>query len=132
MVLRVVIDKPDPGRVETPEESVGITDCQRVSQDLSALLDVEDEFGENDLGETYTLEVSSPGLERSLRDLDDYARFAGRMAKIVVREPVDGQVHFEGRVTGIEDGAVVLAVGRTKVVRLPYDRIARGRLAVEF
>ena len=133
LVLRIFIDRPtrrdETGRpiVERPEDSIGIEECQRVSQDVSAILDVEDA-----LDAAYTLEVSSPGLERSLRDLDDYARFAGRMAKIVVREPVDGQVHFEGRVTGIEDGAVVLAVGRTKVVRLPFDRIARGRLAVEF
>ena len=133
LVLRIFIDRPtrrdEAGRpiVERPEDSIGIEECQRVSQDVSAIFDVEDA-----LDAAYTLEVSSPGLERSLRDLDDYARFAGRMAKIVVREPVDGQVHFEGRVTGIEDGAVVLAVGRTKVVRLPYDRIARGRLAVEF
>ena len=94
---------------------------------MSAILDVEDA-----LDAAHTLEVSSPGLERSLRGLDDYARFAGRLAKIVVRDAIDGQVHFEGRVAGIEDGAVVLTVGRTKVVRLPYDRIARGRLAVEF
>ena len=133
LVLRIFIDRPTrrdaAGRpiVERPEDSIGIEECQRVSQDVSAILDVEDA-----LDAAYTLEVSSPGLERSLRDLDDYARFAGRMAKIVVREPVDGQVHFEGRVTGIEDGAVVLAVGRTKMVRLPFDRIARGRLAVEF
>ena len=78
-----IIDKPDPGRVETPDESVGIADCQRVSQDLSALLDVEDEFGQDDLGETYTLEVSSPGLDRPLRHEADYRRFAGRLAKIV-------------------------------------------------
>jgi ribosome maturation factor RimP len=133
LVLRIFIDRPtrrdEAGKpiVERPEDSIGIEECQRVSHDVSAILDVEDA-----LDAAYTLEVSSPGLERSLRDLDDYARFAGRMAKIVVREPIDGQVHFEGRVTGIEDGAVVLAVGRTKVVRLPYDRIARGRLAVEF
>jgi ribosome maturation factor RimP len=133
LVLRIFIDRPtrrdESGRpiVERPEDSIGIEECQRVSHDVSAILDVEDA-----LDAAYTLEVSSPGLERSMRDLDDYARFAGRMAKIVVREPVDGQVHFEGRVTGIEDGAVVLAVGRTKMVRLPYDRIARGRLAVEF
>jgi ribosome maturation factor RimP len=126
-VLRVIIDRPDPGRVETPEEAVGIEECQRVSQDVSAILDVEDA-----LDAAYTLEVSSPGLERPLRGPEDYARFAGRLAKIVVTEAVDGQMHFEGRVQGIEDGAVVLAVGRTKVVRLPYDRIARGRLAVEF
>lgn len=134
LVLRIFIDRQmrrdEAGRpiVERPEESIGIEECQRVSQDVSAILDVEDAL--NDAA--YTLEVSSPGLERSLRDLDDYARFAGRMAKIVVRDAIEGQVHFEGRVTGIEDGAVVLTVGRTKVIRLPYDRIARGRLAVEF
>jgi ribosome maturation factor RimP len=134
LVLRIFIDRQlrrdDAGRpiIERPEDSIGIEECQRVSQDVSAILDVEDALDDA----AYTLEVSSPGLERSLRDLDDYARFAGRMAKIVVRDAIDGQVHFEGRVTGIEDGAVVLAVGRTKVVRLPFDRIARGRLAVEF
>ena len=83
MVLRVVIDRPDPGRVETVDESVGIEDCQRVSHDLSALLDVEDEFGETDLADKYTLEVSSPGLDRPLRHEADYRRFAGRLAKIV-------------------------------------------------
>jgi ribosome maturation factor RimP len=134
LVLRITIDRPvrrdEAGRpvVERPEDSIGIDECQRVSQDVSAILDVEDALKDA----AYTLEVSSPGLERPLRDLDDYARFAGRMAKIVVREAVDGQMHFEGRVTGTEDGAVMLAVGRTKVVRLPYDNIARGRLAVEF
>jgi ribosome maturation factor RimP len=133
LVLRIIIDRPArrdaDGRmvVERPEDSIGIEECQRVSQDVSAILDVEDA-----LDAAYTLEVSSPGLERPLRDLDDYARFAGRMAKIVVREAVDGQMHFEGRVSGIEDGAVVLSVGRTKVVRLPFDNITRGRLAVEF
>jgi ribosome maturation factor RimP len=134
LVLRITIDRPTrrdaAGHpvVERPEDSIGIEECQRVSHDVSAILDVEDDA----LDAAYTLEVSSPGLERSLRHLDDYARFAGRLAKIVARDAIDGQVHFEGRVTGIEDGAVVLAVGRTKIVRLPFDRIARGRLAVEF
>jgi ribosome maturation factor RimP len=133
LVLRITIDRPmrrdaaGTPVVERPEDSIGIEECQRVSQDVSAILDVEDA-----LDAAYTLEVSSPGLERPLRHLDDYARFAGRLAKIVVTEAVDGQMHFEGRVTGIDDGAVVLAVGRTKVVRLPFERIARGRLAVEF
>src|ERR1043166_9809441 len=67
MVLRVIIDRPDRGRVEAPEEAVGIEECQRVSQDLSAVLDVEDEFDQHDLGDQYTLEVSSPGLDRPLR-----------------------------------------------------------------
>ena len=94
---------------------------------MSAILDVEDAL--NDAA--YTLEVSSPGLER--RCVTSTTTPGSRaVAKIVVRNAIDGQVHFEGRVSGIEDGAVVLAVGRTKMVRLPYDRIARGRLAVEF
>jgi ribosome maturation factor RimP len=131
MVLRVVIDKPDPGRVETPEESVGIVDCQRVSQDLSALLDVEDEFGQDDLGETYTLEVSSPGLDRALRHEDDYRRFAGRLAKIVTREPIGRQSAFAGRITGLDGADVLLEEGR-KTHRVPLAKIKRAHLDVEF
>ena len=131
MVLRVVIDRPDPGRVETPDESVGITDCQRVSQDLSALLDVEDEFGEGDLGDKYTLEVSSPGLDRPLRHEADYRRFAGRLAKIVTTEPLDRQSAFAGRIAGVENGAVMLEEGR-KTHRVPLAKIKRANLDVEF
>jgi len=130
MVLRVVIDRPDLGRVETPAESVGIEDCQRVSQDLGALLDVEDEFG-TDLGEKYTLEVSSPGLDRPLRHEADYRRFSGRLAKIVTREPIERQSAFAGRIKGVEDGAVMLEEGR-KTHRVPLDRIKRANLDVEF
>jgi len=131
MVLRVVIDRPDPGRVESPDESVGIADCQRVSQDLSALLDVEDEFGQDDLGETYTLEVSSPGLDRPLRHEADYRRFAGRLAKVVTSQPIDRQSAFAGRIAGIENGALLLEEGR-KTHRVPLDRIKRANLNVEF
>jgi ribosome maturation factor RimP len=133
LVLRITIDRPmrrdEAGRpvVERPEDSIGIEECQRVSHDVSAILDVEDA-----LDAAYTFEVSSPGLERPLRSLDEYARFAGRLAKVVVREAVGGQMHFEGRIAGIDDGAAVLTVGKSKQVRLPYDNIARGRLAVEF
>src|SRR3982751_4494320 len=80
LVLRITIDRPmrrdGTGQpiVERPEDSIGIEECQRVSQDVSAILDVEDA-----LDAAYTLEVSSPGLERPLRHLDDYARFAGRL-----------------------------------------------------
>ena len=130
-VLRVVIDRPDPGRVEAPEDSVGIEDCQRVSQDLSALLDVEDEFGESDLADKYTLEVSSPGLDRPLRHEADYRRFAGRLAKLVTTEPIARQTAFAGRIAAVEDGAVVLEQGR-KTHRVPLDKIKRARLDVEF
>ena len=131
MVLRVIIDRPDKGRVETPGESVGIEECQRVSQDLSAVLDVEDEFGEDELGEHYTLEVSSPGLDRPLRHAADYRRFAGRLAKIVTTEPIARQTAFAGRITGVENGDVLLEEGR-KTHRVPLDRIKRANLDVEF
>jgi len=131
MVLRVVIDRPDPGRVETIEESVGIVECQRVSQDLSALLDVEDEFGEADLADKYMLEVSSPGLDRPLRHERDYRRFAGRLAKIVTTEAIGRQTAFAGRIAGVDEGAVLLEEGR-KTHRVPLDKVKRAHLDVEF
>jgi len=154
-VLRVIIDRPDPGtpsfssaasqRVsgEVPgsaaetarrpeDDSVGIVDCQRVSQDLSALLDVEDDDLEAAaLGNAYTLEVSSPGLDRPLRHEADYRRFRGRLAKLVTTVPVNGQSAFAGRLGGVEDGMVVLEEGR-KIHRVPVAQIKRGRLEVEF
>jgi ribosome maturation factor RimP len=131
MVLRVVIDRPDPGGIEPPEAAVGIEDCQRVSHDLSAVLDVEDEFGQQELGDKYTLEVSSPGLDRPLRQEADYRRFAGRLAKIVTREPIGRQSAFAGRIQGVEAGAVVLEEGR-RTHRVPLDKIKRAHLDVEF
>lgn len=132
-VLRVIIDRPDPGTRTTPEEdAVGIADCQRVSHDLSALLDVEeDDLGQAALGQAYTLEVSSPGLDRPLRHEADYRRFTGRLAKIVTAEPIDGQSAFAGRLAGMEGGAVLLEEGR-KVHRVPVGKIKRARLDVEF
>jgi ribosome maturation factor RimP len=131
IVLRVVIDRPDPGRVEAPEEAVGIDECQRVSQDLSALLDVEDEFGQQELGDRYTLEVSSPGADRPLRGEADYRRFSGRLAKIVTTEPIDRQSAFAGRIAGLDAGVVVLEEGK-KTHRVPLDKIRRAHLDVEF
>jgi len=130
LVLRVMIDKSTGGTTE--EDSVGIAECQQVSHDLSAILDVEEEeLGEPALGSAYTLEVSSPGLDRPLRHEADYRRFAGRLAKIVTKAPVGGQTAFAGRLSGVEDGVVLLEEGR-KVHRVPLADIKRGRLEVEF
>ena len=133
-VLRVVLDRVPTGQAHEPgverEEGVGIEDCQRVSQDLSALLDVEEEaFGLPDV--KYTLEVSSPGLDRPLRGEGDYRRFQGRLAKIVTVEPVEGQSSFAGRVAGLDDGRVLLTEGR-RTHRIPLALIKRARLDVEF
>ena len=131
MVLRVVIDHPDRGVVEAPGDAVGIEECQRVSQDLSALLDVEHEFGQHELGDAYTLEVSSPGLDRPLRHEADYRRFAGRMAKVVTKEPIERQSAFAGRIAGIDNGILLLEEGR-RMHRVPLDKIKRAHLDVEF
>jgi ribosome maturation factor RimP len=131
-VLRVIIDRPpDPAGppAASREEPVGIVDCQRVSQDLGTLLDVEADLTAG--RDRYTLEVSSPGLDRPLRGEPDYRRFTGRLAKIVVREPVDGQTHFAGRLSGVEDGVVLVAEGR-RMHRVPIGAISRARLEVEF
>jgi ribosome maturation factor RimP len=131
MVLRVQIDRPGGGA--TAEESVSVADCARVSRDLSAILDVEDV-----VPTAYTLEVSSPGLDRPLRHGADYRRFAGRRAKLVMREAVDGQMFFKGRLGGIEkdagrDGDVVMIVGDDgRSHRVPIDVITRANLEVEF
>src|SRR6266566_6099131 len=103
MVLRVLIDRPGSGA--TAEESVSVEDCARVSRDLSAVLDVEDL-----VPTAYTLEVSSPGLDRPLRHADDYRRFAGRRAKIVMREAVDGQRFFKGRLAGVDESAAAVMI----------------------
>src|ERR1051325_9577410 len=97
-VVRVFIDRPGPSA--TPDDSVSIEDCAEVNRELSTILDVEDL-----LPFAYTLEVSSPGLNRPLRGAADYERFAGRRAKIVVSEAVDNQKAFDGRLRGLERGA---------------------------
>jgi ribosome maturation factor RimP len=129
----VIIDRPDPGKPVAPEDdAVGIDDCQSVSHDLSAILDVEEEdLGADALGRAYTLEVSSPGLDRPLRHEADYRRFSGRKAKLVTNGPVNGQSAFAGRLAGVSDGVVLLEEGR-KVHRVPLAQIKRARLDVEF
>ena len=124
-VVRVFIDRPGPSA--TPEESVSIEDCEQVNRELSTILDVEDP-----LPFAYTLEVSSPGLDRPLRGADEYQRFAGRYAKVVVREPVDHQKAFEGHLRGIDGEDVLLETPNRRMHRLPYRLITRGRLEVEF
>lgn len=124
-VVRVFIDRPGPSA--TPEESVSIEDCEQVNRELSTILDVEDP-----LPYSYTLEVSSPGLDRPLRVASDYQRFAGRRAKIVVREAVNNQKAFEGRLRGLDGDDVLLEAPNGRLHRLPLRLVTRSRLDVEF
>jgi len=125
MVLRIQIDRP--GAAAAAEDSVSVEDCAHVSRDLSAILDVEDV-----VPTAYTLEVSSPGLDRPLRRPDDYRRFAGRLAKIVMSERVDGQGFFRGRLGGVDGGDVLIDGDDGKTHRVPIEVITRANLEVEF
>ena len=124
-VLRVVLDRPGPSA--TAEDSVSLEHCARVSEELSAVLDVEDIVSDE-----YTLEVSSPGLDRPLRSRDDYERFAGRFAKIVTSEPVAKQTAFAGHLRGMDGDDVLFESVGGKLQRLPLRVIRRARLDVEF
>jgi ribosome maturation factor RimP len=125
MVLRVRVDRPGPSA--TAEDSVSVDDCARVSRDLSATLDVED-F----VTVAYTLEVSSPGLDRPLRHADDYRRFAGRRAKLVMRQAIDGQTFFKGMLGGVDDHDVLIDGDDGRRHRVPLGVITRAHLEVEF
>jgi ribosome maturation factor RimP len=116
-LLRVYIDKP---------EGISHADCELVSEQLSVLLDVEDPFPGS-----YTLEVSSPGLDRKLVKASDFAHFAGRKARVVVREPVDDQKVLEGRLAGCEAGRIRLDLGEAGFKELELSNIQKARLVVE-
>jgi ribosome maturation factor RimP len=130
-VLRITIDRPGLADTQAkpglPVDSVGVDDCRHVSHDLSALLDVAEP-----IGRAYTLEVTSPGLDRPLRRAGDYERFRGRLAQLVTGEPVEGQTHFRGRLQGLDAGDVVLSYENGRQVRIPLVAVSRARLEVEF
>jgi len=116
-LLRVYIDKPG---------GVSHADCETVSEQLSAILDVEDPFPGS-----YTLEVSSPGLDRALTKPHDFEYFAGRRARVVLRQPVDNQQVLEGKLAGFQDGRVRLDLGENGVRELELSNISKARLVVK-
>jgi ribosome maturation factor RimP len=127
--LRVYIDRPpDAANPGILGNGPGIThkDCERVSEQLSVILDVEDLVP----GPSYTLEISSPGLDRKLIKPGDYERFTGRLANIWLNELVENQKYFQGRLAGYADGIVKLTV-RDREVAVPYAGIRKANLVVE-
>jgi len=111
--------------IERADGNVGLSDCERVGERLSLLLDVEDP-----IDSAYTLEVSSPGLDRPLHGEKDYQRFQGRLARLKTRRAREGRRRFVGRLAGVERGDVLLEDdGRT--LRFPLAEIESGRLEVE-
>ena len=114
-----------------PYPKISHSDCQLVSQQLSVILDVEDLIP-GPAG--YTLEVSSPGMDRALKKPADFERFRGRLAKISTSEPVGEAKFFEGRLAGYADGKVRMELKgkETRTVELPLEAIRKANLVVEF
>ena len=150
--LRVYIDRVPPAKeaasatggveatdhapaesTEGPYGNISHADCERVSQQLSVILDVENLI-EGPAG--YVLEVSSPGLDRPLRNPADFERFAGRLAKVTTGEPIgEGeQKFFEGRLAGVADGRVKMELSgkNARVVEVPMEMIRKANLVVEW
>jgi ribosome maturation factor RimP len=124
-LLRVYIDRP-PGPDNPEGAGISHNDCERVSEQLSVVLDVDDLVP----GPSYVLEVSSPGLDRKLIKPADYERFAGRRAKIWLNEPVEQQKYLEGRLAGYAEG-VVKVVLKDHEVAVPFADIRKANLVVE-
>ena len=116
-IVRVFIDKP---------QGVTHEDCSEVSTHLGTLLDVED-F----IHASYTLEVSSPGLERGLYKRSDYERFSGSDAKLKTRQPISGQRNFRGRLLGVDGDEVIFEDRTNGIVQIPIDLIVKANLEVD-
>lgn len=116
LLLRVIIDR---------EEGVTLDDCERFSRSLEALLDVE-----NPIPVSYTLEVSSPGLDRPLRDLKEFEKHIGKLARIITAEKIENQNLFIGRILDVNRDFVKLSF-HGRELDIPSDKISKARLEVE-
>jgi ribosome maturation factor RimP len=116
-LVRIFIDRPQS------EAGIGIDDCERVSHEVSALLDVEDP-----IPQAYTLEVSSPGTDRVLRTRAHFDRFVGSRVFVELKAPRDGRKRYTGMLRVVQDEGIELEVDRQKV-SVPFVEIGKARLA---
>jgi len=118
-MLRIFIDKP---------EGVTHADCERISQHVGTILDVEDVIP----GGRYTLEVSSPGLERKLARPREFERFVGHKVKVVLRQPVENQRHWVGALRNFAEGIITLEPSPGKSIQFPLELVERANLKFEW
>jgi ribosome maturation factor RimP len=118
-ILRIFIDRESGG--------VTLNDCETVNRDLGAALDVEDI-----ISHPYTLEVSSPGLDRTLSRPEHFTRFTGSMVKIKTFQPINGQKVFRGTLLGLVEGMVSVELETGVVFEIPMTGITKASLEVEF
>ena len=118
-VLRIFIDKP-----------AGVThaDCEFISQQVGTILDVEDVIP----GAGYTLEVSSPGVERKLSKPREFERFVGQKVKVVLRQPVENQRHLTGTLKSFAGGVITLEPAPGKSVQFPLEQVEKANLKFEW
>jgi len=122
-LLQIFIDKP---------EGVNLDDCAEVSRELSVQLDVED-----CIASRYTLEVSSPGLDRPLKKEQDFVRYTGRLAVVKTSELLKDEKGsprktFLGTIEGVEESVVIIRLKEGPQARIPWDKIAKAHLEFEF
>ncbi|MGV6850760.1 MAG: ribosome maturation factor RimP [bacterium] len=117
-LLRVYIDQPETG--------INVEDCAKISREISAILDVEDP-----IKSAYRLEVSSPGLDRPIFNIEQFERFKGREVSLTVLPPIDGRKRFKGIINATEDRTVILNVDDCDV-RIQFANIQKARLVPVF
>jgi ribosome maturation factor RimP len=116
-VLRLFIDK---------EGGITLDDCARMSQEIGTVLDVED-F----IGTPYSLEVSSPGLNRPLKNEKDFIKYRDRLIKVKTFDPIDNRRNFKGKLREISDGRIAMEIDG-RVVTIPLANVAKANLEIEF
>ena len=126
-LLRIYIDRANSG------DGVSHADCEFISRQVGTILDIEDVIP----GDSYTLEVSSPGLERKLSKARDFERFVGQKAKVVLREPVENQRSWEGKLAGIAEGVIAMEIAALepaagRVIRFPLDQVQKANLKFDW
>jgi ribosome maturation factor RimP len=118
-LLRIFIDKP---------EGVTHADCETISQNVGTILDVEDVIP----GSKYTLEVSSPGVERKLTKPRDFERFVGQKVKVALRQPVENQRSWTGTLTSFAEGVLTLEPSPGRNIQVPFDQVEKANLKFEW
>lgn len=116
LLLRVIIDK---------EGGVTLDDCESFSRSIGTVLDVENPFHS-----AYTLEISSPGLDRPLKSLRDFEKNIGKLVRIITGEKIQNQNFFIGRIIGINNDLIKILVNKRQI-DIPFDKISKARLEIE-
>jgi len=125
----VVVDETGEGDAEQPD-GIGVShgDCETMSHQLGTILDIEDIIP----GGKYTLEVSSPGVERKLSRARDFERFAGQKVKVILREPVESKNQWVGTISSFSDGIITLEPEPGKTIQFPLEQVEKANLKFEW